>query len=87
MTGQQQKLSADLASQGRGFLLYPFGERVVPHTPGAIVSIARQKAGTNFCADILVAPAARSCQPGIKANPRDNRAPPHYHSPVLRNKT
>jgi hypothetical protein len=37
MTGQQQKLSADLA---RG----SFGERIA----GAIGPIARQKAGTNF---------------------------------------
>jgi hypothetical protein len=47
-----------------------FGEQIAPHAPGAIGPVARREAGTNLRADILIAPAARSCQPGIES---------HYH--------
>jgi len=73
---------------------YPFGEQIVPNTPGPVGSIARQKAGTNLRANVLIAPAAltaRPCQPGIEAAPRDTErlAQPFRRPdpPVLRDET
>jgi hypothetical protein len=73
---------------------HPFGEQIVPDTPGPVGSIARQKAGTNLRANVLIAPAAltaRPCQPGIKPTPRDTERPAQPFRrpdpPVLRNET
>jgi hypothetical protein len=44
------------------------------HPPGTIGPVARQEAGTNLGADILIGAAAttaRSCQPGIESASRD----------------
>ena len=57
---------------------YPLGEQIVPHPPGTIGPVAREEAGTDLRADILIAPAAltaRSCQPRIKPTPRDTERP------------
>jgi hypothetical protein len=46
---------------------YPFGEKVVPHTPGAVGSVAGEEAGANLRAELFITPAAltaRLCQPG-----------------------
>src|SRR5258708_8611282 len=73
---------------------YPFGEKVVPHPPGAIGSIARQEAGANLRAELFIVPAAstaRPCQPRIEATPRDTERPAQPtrrpDPPVLRNET
>src|ERR1700716_4424833 len=73
---------------------HPFGEQIVPDTPGPVGSIARQKAGTNLRANVLIAPAAstaRPCQPRIKTTPRDTERPAQPFRrpdpPVLRNET
>ena len=53
---------------------YPFGEKVVPHTSGAVGSVAGEEAGANLGAELFITPAAltaRSCQPGIVPTPRD----------------
>src|SRR2546423_12737662 len=72
----------------------PFRQHVVPHTPGAVGSIARKEAGANLRGQLFIAPAAptaRSCQPGIEATPRNTErlAQPSRRPdpPVLRNKT
>ena len=57
---------------------YPFGEKVVPHPPGAIGPIAGEEAGANLRAQFFIAPAAptaRSCQPSIEPTPRDTERP------------
>ena len=73
---------------------YPFGEKVVPHTPGAVGSVAGEEAGANLRAELFITPAAltaRSCQPGIVPTPRDTErlAQPSRRPgpPVLRNET
>src|ERR1700674_2765801 len=73
---------------------YAVSEEIVPDAPGAIGSIARQKAGTNLRTNVLIAPAtpaARPLQPGIKPTPRDTErlAQPFRRPdpPVLRNET
>jgi hypothetical protein len=48
-------------------------EKVVPHTPGAVGSVAGEEAGANLRAELFITPAAltaRSCQPGIVPTPR-----------------
>src|SRR3982074_436015 len=71
-----------------------FRRHVVPRPPGAIGSIAGEKAGANLRAQLLFAPAAltaRPCQPGIEPTPRDTErlAQPFRRPdpPVLRNET
>src|SRR6202171_1626311 len=66
----------------------------MPHPPGAVGSVAGEKAGTNLRAQLFVTPAAltaRSCQPGIEPTPRDTErlAQPFRRPdpPVLRNET
>jgi hypothetical protein len=73
---------------------HPFGEQIVPDTPGPVGPIARQEAGTNLRANVLIAPAAltaRPCQPRIKPTPRDTERPAQPFRrpdpPVLRNET
>src|SRR6267378_933368 len=73
---------------------HSFCQHVVPHTPGAVGSVARKEAGANLRAQLFIASAAlaaRSCQPGIEATPRDTErlAQPirRPDPPVLRNET
>ena len=73
---------------------YPFGEKVMPHTSGAVGSVAGEEAGANLGAGLFITPAAltaRSCQPGIVPTPRDTErlAQPSRRPdpPVLRNET
>src|SRR6266481_1641822 len=73
---------------------HAFRQHVVPHPPGAIGSIAGEKAGANLRAQLLIAPAAltaRPCQPGIEPTPRDTERPAQPFRwpdpPVLRNET
>ena len=56
---------------------YPFGKKVVPHPPGAIGSIAGQKAAEPSRPDPVATAArtARSCQRGIEPTPRDTERP------------
>src|SRR5258708_36882923 len=73
---------------------HAFRQHVVPHPPGAIGSIAGEKAGANLRAQLLFAPAAltaRPCQPGIEPTPRDTERPAQPFRrpdpPVLRHET
>ena len=53
---------------------HPFGEQIMPDTPGPVGSIAGEEAGANLRAQLLIAPAAltaRPCQPRIETTPRD----------------
>src|SRR5580692_10025712 len=57
---------------------HAFRQHVVPHSPGAIGSIAGEETGANLRAQFLIAPAAlaaRPCQPGIEPTPRDTERP------------
>jgi hypothetical protein len=66
----------------------------MPHTSGAVGSVAGEEAGANLGAELFITPAAltaRSCQPSIVPTPRDTErlAQPSRRPdpPVLRNET
>ena len=71
-----------------------FGQKIVPHAPGAVGPIARKEAGANLRTELFIAPAAltaRSCQPSVESTARDTErlAQPvrRPDPPVLRNET
>src|ERR1700688_1520011 len=73
---------------------HTFRQHVVPHSSGAIGSIAGEETGANLRAQLLIAPAAptaRPCQPGIEPTPRDTERPAQPFRrpdpPVLRDET
>ena len=69
-----------------------FGQKIMPHAPGAVGPIAGKEARPNLGTERFIAaaaPTAWSLQPGIEATPRDTERPAQPicrpDPPVLRN--